>query len=37
VHGEIWSAEADEKISKGEKVKVVEVLGNLKLKVTKAP
>lgn len=35
VHGEIWEAEAPEKIPKGAKVKVVEVLQNLKLKVKK--
>jgi membrane-bound serine protease (ClpP class) len=35
VHGEIWNAEADENIPKGTEVKVVEVLKNLKLKVTK--
>ncbi len=36
VHGELWNAEADQEISKGEEVKVVEVLNNLKIKVTKA-
>ena len=37
VHGEIWDAESDESIPKGEKVKVVEVnKRNLKIKVTKA-
>jgi membrane-bound serine protease (ClpP class) len=35
VHGEIWDAEADEDIPKGTDVKVVEVLKNLKIKVTK--
>ncbi|MFC2163479.1 nodulation protein NfeD [Acidobacteriota bacterium] len=35
VHGEIWDAEAPENISKGSKVEVVEVLKNLKIKVTK--
>jgi len=35
VHGEIWEAEARRKISKGTKVKVIEVLQNLKIKVTK--
>ncbi len=35
VHGEIWDAEASENIRKGSKVKVEEVLGNLKIKVTK--
>lgn len=36
VHGEIWNAEADEDIPKGTDVKVVEVLKNLKIKVTKS-
>jgi membrane-bound serine protease (ClpP class) len=36
VHGELWNAEADQEIAKGEEVKVVEVLKNLKIKVTKA-
>ncbi len=36
VHGELWNAEADQEISKGEDVKVIEVLTNLKIKVTKA-
>ncbi len=36
VHGEIWHAESSEKIIKGTKVKVVEVMKNLKVKVTKA-
>lgn len=35
VHGEIWNAEAPEEIPKGAKVKVVEVLKNLKIKVIK--
>jgi membrane-bound serine protease (ClpP class) len=35
VHGELWNAEADQEIPKGEDVKVVEVLKNLKIKVTK--
>lgn len=35
VHGEIWDAEAPEDIPQGAKVKVIEVLENLKLKVTK--
>lgn len=35
VHGEIWDAEASEKIPKGTKVKVSEVMKNLKIKVTK--
>ena len=36
VHGELWNAEADQEILKGEDVRVVEVLKNLKIKVTKA-
>lgn len=36
VHGEIWNAEADQDIAKGEDVIVTEVLKNLKIKVTKA-
>ena len=36
VHGEIWDAESDERIPKGDKVKVVEVKSNLKIRVTKA-
>ncbi len=36
VHGELWNAEADENIPKGADVKVVEVLKNLKIKVTKS-
>ncbi len=35
VHGELWNAEADQNIPKGTDVKVVEVLKNLKIKVTK--
>jgi membrane-bound serine protease (ClpP class) len=35
VHGELWNAEADQEISKGEDVKVVEVMTGLKIKVTK--
>lgn len=35
VHGEIWRAEAPENLPKGTKVKVVEVLNNLKIKVIK--
>lgn len=35
VHGELWNAEADENIPQGTEVKVVEVLQNLKIKVTK--
>ena len=36
VHGELWAAEADETVRAGEKVKVIEVLGGLKIKVGKA-
>jgi membrane-bound serine protease (ClpP class) len=36
VHGELWNAEADQDIPKGTDVEVVEVLKNLKIKVTKA-
>ena len=36
VHGELWNAEADQEISKGEEVQVVEVLKHLKIRVTKA-
>jgi len=36
VHGELWKAEASEKIPKGTKVKVLEVMNNLVLKVTKS-
>jgi len=36
VHGELWNAEADQEIPKGEEVRVIEVLKNLKIKVTKA-
>jgi len=35
VHGEIWDAEAEQDIPEGTKVKVSEVLENLKIKVTK--
>jgi membrane-bound serine protease (ClpP class) len=35
VHGEIWDAEARENIPKGSKVEVIEVLKNLKIRVTK--
>ena len=35
VHGEIWDAEAQQDIPEGTKVKVIEVLENLKIKVTK--
>ncbi len=36
VHGELWEAEAVEPISAGEKVRIVEVLKTLKIKVKKA-
>lgn len=36
VHGEYWNAEAMEEIPKGTRVRVVEVLSNLKLKVKRA-
>ena len=36
VHGELWTAEAEEPVRTGEKVKVIEVLEGLKLKVGKA-
>jgi membrane-bound serine protease (ClpP class) len=35
VHGELWNAEATEEMSKGSKVKVLEVMKDLKIKVTK--
>lgn len=35
VHGEIWDVETTGKINKGTKVKVIEVLKNLRLRVTK--
>ncbi len=35
IHGEYWDAESEENISKGDKIKVVEVRSNLKLKVKK--
>lgn len=35
IHGEYWDAESEENIGKGDKVKVVEVRSNLKLKVKK--
>ena len=35
VHGEIWDAEAQQDIPEGTKVKIIEVLENLKIKVTK--
>ncbi|MGE5444370.1 MAG: NfeD family protein [Ignavibacteriales bacterium] len=36
IHGEYWNAESDEAIGKGDKVKVVEVKDNFRLKVKKA-
>ncbi|MDP2913929.1 MAG: nodulation protein NfeD [Candidatus Aminicenantes bacterium] len=36
VHGELWEAEALEAVSAGEKVRIVEVLGTLKIRVKKA-
>jgi membrane-bound serine protease (ClpP class) len=36
VHGELWEAEAAEPIREGEKVRVIEVLDTLKIRVTKA-
>lgn len=36
VHGEIWKAEADQTVRRGERVKVVEVAKTLKIKVTRA-
>jgi membrane-bound serine protease (ClpP class) len=36
VHGELWEAEAVEPVSAGEKVRIVEVLGTLKIRVKKA-
>ena len=36
VHGELWTAETEEPVRTGEKVKVIEVLDGLKLKVGKA-
>jgi len=35
VHGELWDAESTEGIPKGSKVKVLEVMKNLRIKVTK--
>ncbi len=35
IHGELWRAECDERIEKGERIKVVDV-ENLKLKIVKA-
>ena len=36
IHGEYWDAESEETIGKGDKVRVIEVKGNFKLKVKKA-
>jgi membrane-bound serine protease (ClpP class) len=36
VHGELWEAEATEPVAKGEKVRVIEVLNTLKVRVRKA-
>ncbi|MGA2533217.1 MAG: nodulation protein NfeD [Candidatus Aminicenantales bacterium] len=36
VHGEIWEAEATESVARGEKVRVIEVLDTLKVRVRKA-
>ena len=36
VHGELWQAESSEKILKGSKVRVAEVMDNLRIRVTKA-
>jgi len=36
VHGELWEAEAVEPVRAGEKVRIVEVLGTLKIRVKKA-
>ena len=36
IHGEYWDAESEETIDKGDKVNVIEVKGNFKLKVKKA-
>jgi membrane-bound serine protease (ClpP class) len=36
VHGELWNAEASEEIPKGTKVKILEVMNNMVLKVTKS-
>ncbi len=35
VHGELWQAESSEKIPMGSKVRVVEVMDNLRIRVTK--
>jgi membrane-bound serine protease (ClpP class) len=36
VHGEIWKAEADQTVRRGERLKVIEVAKTLKIKVTRA-
>ena len=36
IHGEYWDAESEEMIGKGDRVKVIEVKGNFRLKVKKA-
>jgi membrane-bound serine protease (ClpP class) len=36
VHGELWLAEAQEPVRAGEKIKVIEVLEGLRIKVGKA-
>ncbi|MCK4364380.1 MAG: nodulation protein NfeD, partial [Candidatus Aminicenantes bacterium] len=36
VHGELWNAEASKEIPKGTKVKILEVMNNMVLKVTKS-
>jgi membrane-bound serine protease (ClpP class) len=36
VHGELWEAESAAPIGRGEKVKVIEVLDDLKVRVEKA-
>ncbi len=36
VHGEIWNAESVDKIRKGDKVEIIEVFNNLRIKVRKA-
>ncbi len=35
VHGELWEAESDQPVREGERVRVVAVVGGLKIKVTK--
>ena len=36
IHGEYWDAESDERINKGDRVRVVEVKSNFRLKIEKA-